>query len=161
MSQLPSEGDNTKEKKDALFKELQDNVYKCYKCGKTELGKNLDGLYSISVGKKEGWFFEWEGDGKIEIGQAPPSYNPNIVQCYSTKAYCDICGKIRERELELLDIEVRKVKASEKIGSALEKIGKTSENIDNMAVVMANIGTALENIGRELERFNNHHGYRG
>ena len=74
----------------------------------------------------------------------------NIPAISGTKAYCAVCAKIREQELEPLNIEIRKVQAFEKIGSAFE-------NSDNIVNALANIGSALRDIGSELERYNHNH----
>lgn len=145
MSALPSKEDIEKNR-EAICKELRERVYKCYKCGKTEIGENLDKQWSEGCGLNEGWFFEWTNNEVRRIDQMPPSANFNIITSFSTKAYCDICGKIREREIELLNIEARKVKAYEKIGSGFDY----SINIEN---ALADIGSALSDIASELRRF--------
>lgn len=147
MSKLPSEEDSAKEDEEYLHAEQAkhpEKIYKCYKCGKTEKGKNLDDLNLNN--RDESWYFETTfGDVPLTIVlRLLPKINIDIVS--KAKAYCDVCGKIREREVELLNIEIRKVKAFEKIGSAFE-------NSDNIVITLKNIGTALSDIAYEMKRF--------
>jgi hypothetical protein len=79
-------------------------MYECYGCGKTELGKDLDILYESN--RSQSWYVEWF-DGLHRIYQVP------LPQPFITieRMYCSKCGKARVRELELMNIELQKIKA--------------------------------------------------
>jgi len=142
MPQLPNEEDARKKKEEYLREEQAkhpEKIYKCYKCGKTETGENLDNLNINN--KYESWYFQTIFGEVTIVIQILPKINIGIVS--QANAYCSICGKIRERELELLEIERRKIKASENIGNALD-----------------GIGDAIKGVEHELHYFNMHPGHR-
>ncbi len=115
-------------------------TYKCYGCGKTEIGKNLDDLYKNHL--DDSWYFEFS-DGGFDV--YPQIYRLPLPQpgVNIRRDYCNKCGKIRERELELFRIEHRKMKALEQIGSALQ-------NITGAMPGMTGIGNALQNIAEAI-----------
>ena len=136
MSKLSNEEENIKQEEEYL-RDCQaqhpGKIYKCHKCGKAEKGKDLDNL-SIN-NPDESWYFE--GIVKLPTGtfphlfQVPPQYNIKLVSV--AKAYCNTCGKVRKRELDLLNAEKMKTEFSEKIYKCYN-CGKTltGESFDDL-----------------------------
>ncbi len=114
-------------------------AYKCYNCGKTEIGKNLDDLYENN--RDESWYFEFAigFDVYPDISRLPLP-QPSVRL---SRAYCNTCGKIRERELELFRIEHRKMKALEGISSALESIAASMPSMSKVASALESVATAI------------------
>ena len=73
-------------------------------CGKTILGKNFDILHEGN--RSQWWYVEWF-DELYQIYQLPLP-QPGIK---INRMYCSKCGKARVRELELMNIEMRKIQA--------------------------------------------------
>jgi len=149
MSKLPSEDSDIGKENMQADRQAQylDRIYKCYKCGKIENGKNLEDLMVNNY--PESWLIEYYDNDK-EIGsicllepQEVKETGTNKVSIH--RVYCVACGKLRTRELELLDVEVRKVQAYEKIGIALA----------NMGNALKGVGEQLGEIKYELSKFKN------
>lgn len=103
--------------------------------------KNLDRLYYYD--RYESWYLEFWDDDSGQRFVYQRDFHLSELEI-DWKTLCAECGKIRSREVELLNLEIRKVKATENIGIAISQIG-----------------TAVERMKYELQRFNDHDGYRG
>lgn len=95
-------------------------VYECYGCGKTQTGKELDDIYKSN--RNQSWYIEYIMDELHDIYRLPlPQPDITIL-----RTYCNKCGKARERELELLKIELKKIKA---INNQADAIRRNSRDI--------------------------------